>query len=58
MKIIELKAYPTSFPVPPENIVTLGIGRAVRPLEKPGVGVEVDEEFLVKHPVIEGPSYV
>jgi len=27
----------------------------VRPLEKPGVGVEVDEEFLVKHPVIEGP---
>ncbi len=28
----------------------------VRPLEKPGVGVEVDEEFLVKHPV--GPSYV
>jgi D-galactarolactone cycloisomerase len=30
----------------------------VRPLEKPGVGVEVDEEFLVKHPVIEGPSYV
>jgi hypothetical protein len=32
MKIIELKAYPTSFPLPPE-------GR-------------------VKHPVIEGPSYV
>ena len=74
MKIIELKAYPTSFPVPPESSVTLGIGRdlfrdslvgtpytlgkdgCVRPLEQPGVGVEVDEEF--KHPVIEGPSYV
>jgi L-alanine-DL-glutamate epimerase-like enolase superfamily enzyme len=30
MKIIELKAYPTSFPVPPEDSVTLGIGRAVK----------------------------
>src|SRR5437867_5508900 len=30
MKIIELKAYPTSFPVPPEGSVTLGIGRAVK----------------------------
>lgn len=30
----------------------------VRPSEEPGIGVEVDEEFLVKHPVIEGPSYV
>jgi hypothetical protein len=26
MKIIELKAYPTSFPVPPEDSVMLGIG--------------------------------
>jgi hypothetical protein len=46
MKIVELKAYPTSFPLPPDGSVTHGIG------------VEVDEEFLVKHPVIEGPSYV
>lgn len=30
----------------------------VRPLEGPGIGVEVDEAFLKKHPVIEGPSYV
>ncbi len=30
----------------------------VRPLEAPGIGVEVDEEFLAKHPVIEGPAYV
>lgn len=30
----------------------------VRPLEQPGIGVEVDEDFLGKHPVIEGPSYV
>jgi L-alanine-DL-glutamate epimerase-like enolase superfamily enzyme len=30
VKIVEIKAYPTSFPVPPENSVTLGIGRAVK----------------------------
>ena len=30
----------------------------VRPLEKPGIGVEGDEGFLAKNPVIEGPSYV
>jgi L-alanine-DL-glutamate epimerase-like enolase superfamily enzyme len=30
----------------------------VRPLERPGLGLEVDEEFLLKHPVIEGPAYV
>ena len=30
----------------------------VLPLEAPGIGVEVNEEFLLKHPVIEGPSYV
>src|SRR4030095_6826370 len=30
MKIVELKAYPTSFPLPPEGSVTLGIGRAVK----------------------------
>jgi D-galactarolactone cycloisomerase len=30
----------------------------VTPLEAPGIGVEVDEEFLKAHPVIEGPAYV
>ena len=31
---------------------------SVLPLEKPGIGVEVDEDFLSGHPVIEGPGYV
>ena len=30
----------------------------VRPLEAPGLGLQVDEDFLIRHPVIEGPSYV
>jgi L-alanine-DL-glutamate epimerase-like enolase superfamily enzyme len=30
----------------------------VFPLEGPGLGLEVDEDFLISHPVIEGPSYV
>jgi D-galactarolactone cycloisomerase len=30
----------------------------VWPLDKPGLGVEVDEDFLAKHPAIEGPGYV
>jgi L-alanine-DL-glutamate epimerase-like enolase superfamily enzyme len=30
VKIVEIKAYPTSFPVPPGSSVTLGIGRAVK----------------------------
>ena len=30
----------------------------VRPLEVPGIGVEVNEDFLKSHPVIEGPGYV
>jgi D-galactarolactone cycloisomerase len=36
----------------------LGGDGCVRPLEKPGLGLEVDETFLVAHPVIEGPGYV
>jgi L-alanine-DL-glutamate epimerase-like enolase superfamily enzyme len=30
----------------------------VCPVEGPGIGVEIDEEFLRAHPVIDGPSYV
>lgn len=30
----------------------------VMPLDKPGIGVEVDEGFLIAHPAIEGPGYV
>lgn len=30
----------------------------VWPLDKPGLGLEVDEAFLRKHPAIEGPGYV
>src|SRR5262249_29168553 len=36
----------------------IGTERGVRPLESPGIGVEVDEKFLAAHPVIEGPAYV
>jgi len=36
----------------------LGTDGCVRPLERPGIGLEVDEAFLAAHPVIEGPSYV
>ena len=30
----------------------------VWPLEKPGLGLEINEEFLLTHPAIEGPGYV
>jgi D-galactarolactone cycloisomerase len=36
----------------------IGKDGCVRPLDKPGIGVEIDEKFLVAHPVIEGPGYV
>ena len=36
----------------------LDAGGCVSPLERPGIGVEVDEGFLADHPVIEGPAYV
>ena len=36
----------------------LDANNCVHPLEEPGIGLEVDEEFLTKHPVIEGPCYV
>ena len=30
----------------------------VRPLDGPGIGLEIDEAFLAAHPLIEGPCYV
>jgi L-alanine-DL-glutamate epimerase-like enolase superfamily enzyme len=30
----------------------------VWPLEAPGIGLEVNEDFLAKHPPIEGPGYI
>ena len=30
----------------------------VWPADRPGLGLEVNEEFLMKHPAIEGPGYV
>jgi D-galactarolactone cycloisomerase len=37
---------------------TVDTGGNVHPLEGPGLGLEVNEDFLIAHPVIEGPSYV
>ena len=36
----------------------IGADGCVYPLEKPGIGLEVDEKFLEAHPAIEGPGYV
>lgn len=37
---------------------TLEVDGTVRPLEAPGLGVEIDEAFIAAHPVIDGPGYV
>ncbi|MET0569732.1 MAG: mandelate racemase/muconate lactonizing enzyme family protein [Hyphomicrobiaceae bacterium] len=37
---------------------TIAEDGSVSPLEAPGIGLDVDEKFLLQHPVIEGPSYV
>ena len=36
----------------------IGADGCVRPGEAPGIGVEVDEDWLMAHPAIEGPGYV
>jgi L-alanine-DL-glutamate epimerase-like enolase superfamily enzyme len=36
----------------------VGSDGCVRPLEGAGLGLQVDEQFLLAHPVIEGPAYV
>lgn len=60
LKIVEIRTIPTSFAVRPEDSVSLNLGRdgCDPPLEMPGIGVEVDEDFLARHPVIEGPGCV
>jgi L-alanine-DL-glutamate epimerase-like enolase superfamily enzyme len=72
LRIRSVQAFPTSFPLPQNLNVRLGDGPkddlarvaavgkdgCVRPLEVPGLGIEVDEKFLKRFPVIEGPSYV
>ena len=52
MKIVELKADPTSLSLPPEGGVTLGIARAVK---RDAVVVKVTTDDGVG---IEGPSHV
>ncbi len=37
---------------------TVDAAGTVRPLDAPGIGVEVDEGFLRAHPLIDGPAYV
>lgn len=36
---------------------TVNTQGCVQPSEAPGIGVEVDEDFLHRHPAIEGPAY-
>ncbi|MEO6032431.1 MAG: mandelate racemase/muconate lactonizing enzyme family protein [Burkholderiaceae bacterium] len=36
----------------------VGADGCVTPLEGPGIGIEVNEDFIRAHPVIEGPGYV
>ena len=37
---------------------TIGADGCVEPLDKPGIGVEVDESLFAKYPLIDGPGYV
>ena len=41
-----------------ENPERIDADGSVWPPEKPGLGVEVDEEFIDRHPAIEGPGYI
>lgn len=36
----------------------IGADGCIAPPEGPGLGVEVDEDFIARHPLIEGPSYI
>jgi L-alanine-DL-glutamate epimerase-like enolase superfamily enzyme len=36
----------------------IGQDGCVEPLDKPGIGIEVDESIFKKYPLIDGPGYV
>jgi L-alanine-DL-glutamate epimerase-like enolase superfamily enzyme len=36
----------------------IGKDGCVRPLDRPGIGLDVNEDFVAAHPVIEGPGFV
>ena len=37
---------------------TIGADGCVEPLDKPGIGLEIDESLFAKYPLIDGPGYV
>ena len=41
-----------------DNPGRVDAGGNVWPLEQPGIGLDVNEDFLLKHPPIEGPGYL
>jgi L-alanine-DL-glutamate epimerase-like enolase superfamily enzyme len=36
----------------------IGADGCVEPLDKPGIGLEIDEALFAKYPLIDGPGYV
>jgi L-alanine-DL-glutamate epimerase-like enolase superfamily enzyme len=41
-----------------ENPGHIDRGGNVWPLDRPGIGLDVDERFIARHPPIEGPGYI
>ena len=37
---------------------TLRPNGTVAPLDRPGIGVEIDDDYIATHPAIAGPGYV
>ena len=53
LAIAGVRALPCSVPLTQE----LGADGTVSPLEDPGLGVQLDEDFIRAHPVTEGPAW-